>query len=78
MTTSYSGPVSSGEPEPTERRAQSTAKAMSKTKEAARAGITMGSALAITISWSVNKSIIWAIIHGFFSWLYVIYFALVR
>ena len=31
---------------------------------AAKAGIGFGSALAITISWSVNKSIIWAIIHG--------------
>lgn len=51
---------------------------MSKTKEAARAGITMGSALAITISWSVNHSILWAIVHGFFSWLYVIYFAIVK
>ncbi|HJU73302.1 MAG TPA: hypothetical protein VJ717_06135 [Gemmatimonadaceae bacterium] len=77
MTTSYSGPVSSGGAEPTGRR--SAANAMSqKTKEAARAGITMGSALAITISWSVNQSIIWAIIHGFFSWLYVIYFAIVK
>ncbi len=46
--------------------------------EAARAGISMGTALAITISWSVNKSILWAIIHGFFSWFYVIYFALFR
>ncbi len=51
---------------------------MSKTREAARAGITMGSALAITISWSVNHSILWAILHGFFSWLYVIYYAVTR
>lgn len=51
---------------------------MSRTREAARAGITMGSALAITISWSLHKSILWAIIHGFFSWLYVIYFAVTR
>lgn len=36
----------------------------------------MGTALAITISWSVNRSILWAIIHGFFSWLYVILYAL--
>jgi len=43
-----------------------------------RRGLTFGAALAITISWSVNKSIIWAIIHGVFSWLYVIYYALVR
>ena len=35
-------------------------------------------ALAIAISWSVNKSILWAIVHGFFSWFYVIYYAIVR
>jgi hypothetical protein len=46
--------------------------------EAARAGIGFGSALAIAISWSVNKSIFWAIVHGIFSWFYVIYYALVR
>lgn len=43
-----------------------------------RAGVGFGSALAIAISWSVNHSIIWAIIHGIFSWLYVIYYALTR
>jgi hypothetical protein len=46
--------------------------------EAARAGIGFGSALAIAISWSVNKSIFWAIVHGILSWFYVIYYALVR
>jgi hypothetical protein len=39
-------------------------------------GIGFGSALAITISWSANKSILWAILHGLFSWLYVIYYAI--
>jgi hypothetical protein len=38
----------------------------------------MGSALAIAISWSTHQSILWAIIHGVFSWLYVIYFAITR
>jgi hypothetical protein len=46
--------------------------------EVARAGITMGTALAIAISWSLHQSILWAIIHGFFSWLYVIYYAFTR
>ena len=46
--------------------------------EAARTGIGIGSALAITISWSIDHSIVWAIIHGFFSWLYVIYYAVTR
>lgn len=45
---------------------------------AAKAGIGFGSALAIAISWSVNKSILWAILHGVFSWFYVIYFAFTR
>ena len=47
-------------------------------QEAARSGISFGSALAIAISWSVNKSILWAILHGVFSWFYVIYYALTR
>lgn len=43
--------------------------------DAAKAGIGFGSALAITISWSANESILWAIAHGIFSWFYVIYYA---
>lgn len=43
-----------------------------------RAGIGFGSALAITISWGANHSIVWAIIQGMFSWLYVIYYAVTR
>jgi hypothetical protein len=46
--------------------------------KAASAGASFGSALAITISWSLHKSIIWAMIHGFFSWAYVIYYAITR
>jgi hypothetical protein len=45
---------------------------------AAQAGIGLGTAIAVAISWSANQSIIWAIIHGFFSWFYVIYYALTR
>ena len=37
-------------------------------------GIGLGSAIAVTISWSQNKSILWAIIHGLFGWFYVVYF----
>lgn len=47
-------------------------------KDAVRSGITFGSALAIAISWSQHQSIVWACIHGVFSWFYVIYFALTR
>ena len=48
----------------------------SHTVTAAKAGIGFGAALAITISWSVNKSIVWAIIHGLLSWVYVIWYAI--
>jgi len=41
-------------------------------------GIGFGAVLAITISWSVHHSVLWAIIHGCFSWLYVIYYVLIR
>ena len=41
-------------------------------------GLSMGAALAMAISWGVNKSILWAILHGVFSWFYVIYYAIVR
>lgn len=40
-------------------------------------GIGFGCALAMVISFSVNKSILWAILHGVFSWVYVIYYAVV-
>lgn len=43
-------------------------------KEIIRNGVSFGTALAICISWSLNKSVLWAIIHGFFSWLYVVYY----
>ena len=43
---------------------------------AAKVGVGFGTVLAISISWSVNKSIGWAIVHGILSWVYVIYYAL--
>lgn len=66
-----SGPVYDGEPVTRER-------VVIKTREVVKSGVGFGSALAITISWSANKSILWAIIHGIFSWLYVIYYALTQ
>ena len=46
--------------------------------EATRTGISFGSALAIVMSWTANKSIIWAIIHGVLGWIYVVYYALFK
>jgi len=36
-------------------------------------GVGFGSALAMAISFTLNKSIFWAIIHGILGWIYVVY-----
>ncbi len=41
-------------------------------------GVGFGTVLAIVCSWQRNRSILWAILAGIFSWFYVIYFALTR
>lgn len=41
-------------------------------------GIGLGTIIAVVVSWSRNKSILWAIIHGILGWLYVIYAILVK
>ena len=33
----------------------------------------IGAVLAALLSWSVNHSILWALVHAFLSWFYVIY-----
>ena len=66
----FSGPVSDSGP-PQQRSGH-------RSIQVAKAGATFGSALAIAISWSEHRSILWAIVHGFLSWLYVVYFALTR
>ena len=45
---------------------------------AAQAGIGLGSAIAVVISWSLHKSIVWAAVQGFLGWFYVLYYALTR
>lgn len=53
-------------------------KAMLYRREVIRNGIGFGSALAIAISWSINKSVLWAIVHGVLSWIYVVYYVITR
>lgn len=40
-------------------------------------GVGLGNIIAVVVSWSRNKSILWAIVHGILGWLYVIYALLV-
>ena len=51
---------------------------MSGRTTATQAGIGLGSAIAVAISWSLHQSILWAILHGLLGWLYVIWHAFTR
>jgi hypothetical protein len=46
--------------------------------EGAKYGASFGSALAIAISYDNNHSVVWAIIDGILSWIYVVFFLLFR
>ena len=48
------------------------------TSTVAQTGIGLGSAIAVVCSWHRNRSILWAVLAGILSWLYVIYFAATR
>ena len=48
------------------------------TQTVTQSGIGLGSAIAVVCSWDRNRSILWAIVAGLLSWIYVIYFALTR
>ena len=41
-------------------------------------GVGLGAVIAVVCSWQRNRSILWAILAGILSWIYVIYFALTR
>lgn len=43
-------------------------------REGMSSGLKIGLVIAVAISWSVNKSILWATLHGIFGWGYVLYF----
>ncbi|MFN3864211.1 MAG: hypothetical protein ACK4RT_08010 [Erythrobacter sp.] len=47
-------------------------------RSAAQAEIGLDSAIAVASCWSLNKPILWAIVHGPFGWLYVIWHAFTR
>jgi hypothetical protein len=49
-----------------------------QTGQVIQSGIGIGSVIAVVCSWQRNRSILWAILAGILSWLYVLYFALTR
>ncbi len=54
------------------------AEIVASTQTVYKTGIGFGSVIAIVCSWQRNRSILWAILAGIFSWFYVIYFAMTR
>ncbi|MDF2699932.1 MAG: hypothetical protein K0Q49_1488 [Haloplasmataceae bacterium] len=49
---------------------------MARNRTIVHDGIGFGTVLAIVISYTAWKSIIWAIIHGVLGWIYVIYYVI--
>lgn len=49
-----------------------------QSETAVQTGIGLGSVIAVVCSWQRNRSILWAILAGILSWIYVFYFALTR
>lgn len=45
-------------------------------KTITQSGIGLGSIIAVVTSWDRNRSLGYAILHGIFSWFYVIFFAI--
>jgi hypothetical protein len=42
------------------------------------AGYSLGATLAMILSWQSNHAVIWALLHGLLSWLYVIYYLVIN
>lgn len=43
-----------------------------------RAGASLGTVIAVAISWDKHQSIVLAVLHGLLSWAYVLWHALTR
>ena len=50
-------------------------KKRSRAAAAGGGGLSLGAVLAAICSWQANHSIVWAILHAFCSWVYVIWWA---
>ncbi len=47
-------------------------------RDVVKSGVGFGSALAMVISYTAHKSVLWAILHGICGWFYVGYYLLTR
>lgn len=53
---------------------------MSKKKNhtVVKSSLGFGAVLAMVMSWTLNKSLLWALIHGILGWIYVIYYLITK
>lgn len=70
----HSGPIFGGEPAPEPPRPRFTQRSAS----VVRAGASLGTVIAVAISWDKHQSILLAIVHGLLSWVYVLWHAVTR
>jgi hypothetical protein len=61
-----------------ERLEEATSSLADKFESAGTGAWGLGMAIAVVLSWSRNASILWCILHGILSWIYVVYFAFTR
>jgi len=47
-----------------------------RTSSTTSSGVGIGSVIAVILSWTINHSILWAILHGILSWFYIIYWVI--
>jgi hypothetical protein len=51
---------------------------MSKASSSSSTGLGLGAIIAAILSWQVNASFGWAILHAFCGWLYVVYWLVAK
>lgn len=60
------------------KRARGISMSENNSSSSCGGGIGIGTVIAILISWNLYHSVLWAAIHGFFGWGYVIYYLLTK
>lgn len=40
--------------------------------------ISIGTIIAVCISWSQNHSIFWTLVHGYLNWIYILYYVIFK
>lgn len=63
-------------PESTEERTEEGMRNYTVTRERIGDATELGAVAAMIISWSLNKSLFWMLVHGICGWFYLIYWGI--